>query len=86
MATVFIIGPSKALICTAPVPTIPKFAADPMAKISFECGDHFILVIACFYLMPYWRTGSSIMIIEIFICESFVLYLDFDLIIIYRMM
>ena len=53
MATVFIIGPSKALICTAPVPTIPKLAADPMAKISFECGDHFILVIACFYLMPY---------------------------------
>lgn len=47
-ATVLIVLPYNALIWTAPVPTIPKLAAEPTAKWLAEWGDHFMLVMACF--------------------------------------
>ena len=54
-ATVLIELPSKALTWTAPVPTIPKLAAEPTAKILAEWGDHFMLVMAWFSWTANWR-------------------------------
>lgn len=43
-ATVFSTGPSIALIWVAPLPTTPKLAPLPTAKMASLCGDHFRFV------------------------------------------
>jgi hypothetical protein len=59
-ATVLIIPPSIDLMEVAPLPTIPKLAAEPTAKRFGEWGDHFRDVNDVGYLIPNCLTGFSI--------------------------
>lgn len=61
-ATVLIDAPSNALICTPPLPTMPKLAAVPQAKRLGLWEDHLTLVKAVGYLTPYCLTGLYMVI------------------------
>lgn len=58
-ATVLSIAPSNALICTPPLPTIPKLAAVPTARRLGAWEDHLTEVKDVGYLIPYCLTGLS---------------------------
>lgn len=54
-----------------PLPTTPKFSADPNAKILGAWGDHFTAVFDNFYLIPTCTDGLSISIIQQLIIIKF---------------
>lgn len=67
-ATVFISFGYILLIWATPLPTTPKFSAEPKASTLGACGDHFTEVFANFYFIPPCiEAGLSIIYVKLYV-------------------